>query len=139
MTAQGIAVRAQEKTTHAEDHGLLDEAGELPQAAGVILAGATAPQHAGLGIGGNVDGLEGDAVGAQDGLEARGGGDDVGGAGGERGEDVEGRVGRVGGHYAYWPRAVYGYGSEADGIDDGQEARCRRARADWHGVPLSHP
>lgn len=81
--------------TYAQDETLLHQAGQLPQATALVLAGTAAPEHARLFIGGNVDGLEGDAVGAEDGLEARGGGDDVRGAGGEGGEDVEGRVGRV--------------------------------------------
>lgn len=77
---------------YAYDPALLNQAGKLPHAAALILSGSPAPELAGLVVKGDVDGLEGDAVGAQDGLEARGGCDDVGGAGGEGGEDVEGGI-----------------------------------------------
>lgn len=55
--------------THTENQALLDQAWELPQATTLIFAGATAPKHTGLFIGGDIDSLEGHPVGAQDGLE----------------------------------------------------------------------
>lgn len=86
------------QSTYPQHLAVLDQARKLSHAAALILASATTPEHAGFGVGGEVDGLERHAVGAQDGLEARGCRDDVRGAGGQGGEDPEGGVGRVGCH-----------------------------------------
>lgn len=58
------------RKTYTENNTFLDQGGQLAHAARLVLAGATAPEHAGLVVGGQVEGLEGDAVRAQDGLEA---------------------------------------------------------------------
>lgn len=80
--------------THAEHQALLNQARKSSHAAGCIFAGAAAPEHTGLLIGRDVDGLEGDTVGAEDRLETGGRGDNVRGAGGQGGEDPEGWIGR---------------------------------------------
>src|SRR5690606_15046711 len=51
--------------------------------------GATTPEHASLLIGSDIDRDEGDLVGFEEGLEADGGSEDVGGAGCERGEEED--------------------------------------------------
>lgn len=82
--------------TYTQDQAHLHQRRQLPHSAVLVLARPPSPQHARLLVGREVERLEGHAVGAEDGLEAGGGGDDVCGAGGEGGVDVEGRVGAVG-------------------------------------------
>ena len=80
----------QERDAYTHDEAHSYQAGEL------ALACSAAPEHAGLFIGGNIEGLEGDFIGFEDGFQAGGGGDDVRGTGCERGVEVKGWVGVVG-------------------------------------------
>lgn len=88
---------------YPENHALLHKPRQLPHPPLGVLACPSPPEHAGLLIGREIDGLEGHLIRPQNGLEARRGRHDVRGAGGEGSEDVEGRVGRegrrAGGHF----------------------------------------
>lgn len=98
-----------QRDTYTEHHAFLNQGGEFAHAARLVLAGAAAPEHAGLVVGGQVEGLEGYTVGAQDGLEARRGRDDVRRASRQRRVDVERGVHRVRhGCGGSWRRGVTG-------------------------------
>lgn len=67
----------------------MDEAWELSETSRFIFPCTASPEHAGLFIGGDIDGFEGDTVCSENGLETGGGRYDMRGAGGEGRVDVE--------------------------------------------------